>query len=69
MKDPAQRLAYSIDQLKDNVPAGRTSIYAAIARGDLVARKLGRRTVVLDEDARRWLQQLPRFGEHDAASD
>ncbi len=40
---------------------GRTSFYDAIRRGDLVARKLGRRTVILDSDLRRWLDELPRL--------
>ncbi len=42
MKDRNQRLAYGIDELAISSRVGRTFIYAAIARGDLVARKLGR---------------------------
>jgi hypothetical protein len=37
----------------------RTSICIAIRNGDLKARKLGGRTVVLAEDAREFLRSLP----------
>jgi hypothetical protein len=39
---------------------GRTSIYAAIKSGELVARKWKRRTVVLDEDVDTFLKNLPK---------
>lgn len=40
---------------------GMTAMYAALARGDLKARKLGRRTIVLREDLRFFLDNLPPF--------
>ncbi|ARO52734.1 hypothetical protein B2G69_00310 [Methylorubrum zatmanii] len=40
---------------------GMTALYAAMARGDLKARKLGRRTIVLREDLRAFLDNLPAF--------
>jgi excisionase family DNA binding protein len=39
--------------------ASRTTIYAEISAGRLQARKLGRRTVILDADLRQWLASLP----------
>ena len=38
---------------------GRTSLFAAMARGDLPRRKLGRKTVILVSDLLSWLEQLP----------
>ena len=41
---------------------GRTTIYAAIKTGDLVARRYRRRTIVLEEDLRAFLRGLPTIG-------
>jgi len=38
---------------------GRTTIYAAIKAGDLIARRYGRRTIVLEDDLQRFLRGLP----------
>ncbi len=38
---------------------GRSTIYEELASGRLQARKLGRRTVILDADLRQWLASLP----------
>jgi excisionase family DNA binding protein len=49
---------------------GRTTIYAAIKSGALIARKWGRRTVVLPDDLTNFLKQLPatRHGSHQGCS-
>jgi excisionase family DNA binding protein len=52
-------LAYSIPQACLMAGAGRTSLYQAIQSGALRAVKRGRRTLVLEDDLRRWLQSLP----------
>ena len=52
-------LAYSIAEASEVSRIGRTSIYEAINSRDLIARKNGRRTVILADDLRRWLQSLP----------
>ena len=52
-------LAYSIEQACEIANIGRTSIYDAIKSSKLIARKNGRRTVILAEDLRLWLQDLP----------
>jgi hypothetical protein len=41
---------------------GRTSIYAAIKSGDLVARKWNRCTIVLGDDLAKFLNNLPKVG-------
>ena len=52
-------LAYSIAEACEVSRIGRTSIYEAIGSRELIARKHGRRTVILADDLRRWLQNLP----------
>ena len=57
-------LAYSIAEASEVSRIGRTSIYEAINSRDLIARKNGRRTVILADDLRRWLQNLPLAESH-----
>jgi hypothetical protein len=55
--------AHTIEDTALHAKCGRTTIYAAIKSGALKARKIGRRTIVLDEDLRGWLGSLPVCGE------
>lgn len=50
--------AYSIPEAASIADAGRTTIYRAISAGELVARKRGRRTVILSDDLAAWLRGL-----------
>jgi excisionase family DNA binding protein len=52
-------LAYSIAEACAAARAGRTSIYAAIRDGALIARKRGRKTIILSDDLRRWVESHP----------
>jgi excisionase family DNA binding protein len=52
-------LAYTIAEACAAARAGRTAIYAAIREGALTARKRGRKTLILAEDLRRWVENLP----------
>jgi excisionase family DNA binding protein len=52
-------LAHTIEAAAMLSTCGRTAIYAAIKDGALKARKLGRRTLILDADLRTWLASLP----------
>ena len=40
---------------------GRSTIYGAVNSGALRARKLGRRTLILDADLQSWLAALPAY--------
>jgi hypothetical protein len=53
---------YTIDQLVDGGPLSRNEIYDAIEDGSLVARKRGKRTIVLGLDWENFLNALPRLG-------
>ena len=55
-----EKLALTIPEVCEATGSGRTAVYAAIARGDLLARKLGRRTIILREDLDGWLSRLPK---------
>jgi predicted DNA-binding transcriptional regulator AlpA len=50
------RFAFTLREKAELSSIGRSTIYAAIARGDLKMRKLGGRSVVLAQDARAWLE-------------
>jgi hypothetical protein len=58
--------AYSIDAVVEISGLGRTSVYEEIKAGRLVARKCGRRTLVIDGDLQRWLEALPVLNSGDA---
>ena len=53
------KLAYSIEEFSDVTGLGRTAIFDAINKGRLRAKKAGRRTLILKEEADRFLQSLP----------
>jgi excisionase family DNA binding protein len=55
----AHRLAYSISEVADITGVGRSILYQEIGEGRLRARKLGRRSLIFDDDLKAWLAALP----------
>jgi hypothetical protein len=51
--------AISIEAFCTEFGVGKTFAYGEIARGKLIARKAGRRTLIARDDAHRWLKSLP----------
>ena len=56
---PMARRAYSIRQVREVTGFCNEKVYRHIRSGELIARKAGRRTLVLAEDLDRFLQFLP----------
>jgi predicted DNA-binding transcriptional regulator AlpA len=54
-----EKPAYRISELLELSPIGRTTLFRAIRRGDLPARKIGRATIVLARDFEEFLANLP----------
>ena len=55
----ARRLAYSIDEFCEKAGIGRSFAYQEIRAGKLKARKAGRRTLILHDEAEQYLMSLP----------
>lgn len=51
--------AFSVNDFCRWAGIGRTAAYAEMGAGQLEARKLGRRTIILRSEAERWLASLP----------
>ena len=51
--------AFTVTELSKEIGIGRSKIYAEIATGKLVARKIGKKTVFLHKDVERYLNNLP----------
>jgi excisionase family DNA binding protein len=61
-----EQLALTVAEACVAARVGKTALYQAIACGDLVARKRGRRTLVLPADLKAWIAKLPAFDEKPA---
>jgi len=51
--------ALTVNEFCKSVGIGRTSVYAEIKAGRLIALKVGRRTIIPHVEAQRWLSSLP----------
>lgn len=56
-----EQLVFTIAEVCAAARAGRTVVYEAIKSGKLRARKRGRKTIILGEDLRAWLENLPHL--------
>lgn len=56
------KLAYSIPEVRKLTGISRTSLYAAIKKKTLRARKCGARTLICVEDLQEFLKGLPAAG-------
>jgi excisionase family DNA binding protein len=52
------KVAYSVGEACDVLSIGRSSLYAAVKRGELKPVKLGRRTLLLADDIAAFLRSL-----------
>jgi excisionase family DNA binding protein len=55
--------ALSVRQVLDLTGISRPTFYNHVKAGRIVARKLGRRTIVMATDLERYLESLPRIHE------
>jgi excisionase family DNA binding protein len=54
-----QQRAMTIGEFCQRYAVGRTTIYGEIKRGRLRALKVGKRTLITEDDAEDWLRRLP----------
>lgn len=57
----AEAIAYSVTDAASKAGIGRSTLYNAISAGELLARKVGKRTVVLHADLQRWIESAPIY--------
>jgi excisionase family DNA binding protein len=54
-------VAYSVTDAAREAGVGRSTLYKAISSGELPARKLGKRTLILHADLEHWLTDAPVY--------
>jgi hypothetical protein len=64
---PDNKLAFHIEEARAAGAGSRSEIYEALKRGDLKAKKRGRRTVILRDDLAAYLASLPDYEPQAAA--
>jgi excisionase family DNA binding protein len=54
------KVVFSVDEFRERYGVGKTTIYEEIRAGRLMAMKVGRRTIITEEDGKNWLRSLPK---------
>jgi excisionase family DNA binding protein len=54
------KVVFSVDEFRERYGVGKTTIYEEIRAGRLMAMKVGRRTIITEEDGQNWLRSLPK---------
>lgn len=55
------QLSLSIEEVRAATGIGRTKLYEAIGKGNLKARKFGKRTIILKDDLELFLNSLETY--------
>ncbi len=55
----AQQRAMSVARFSEDYAIGRTKAYEELRSGRLRGRKVGKRTIISQDDAEAWLRKLP----------
>jgi hypothetical protein len=66
MQNDVRKIAYSVDDVVKLVGIGRSLLFEELAAGRILAKKIGRRTVILETDLSAWLKSLPEKGRGDS---
>jgi hypothetical protein len=57
----AEKRAYRFREFCETYSVGKDQAYAAIRKGDLIAHKRGKATIILTDDAEKFLASWPRL--------
>jgi len=63
----SEQLAYTIQEAVKAAAVSRTELYRSVQRGELILRKRGKRSLILADDLRRWVESLPAYAPTKAA--
>lgn len=61
MQIDTDKLAYHVNEVVQAGGGSRSEVYEALRRGDLKAKKRGRRTIILKDDLATYLASLPDY--------